>query len=266
MQHGRRRIRIVRTREPLSRRLTAEIVLVEIPGQWAHSVVSLIQASQEHRHGGLMVTNVGPGSHGARAGMARGDVLLRYDGLELDSVTTLRRLTEAHHASTKKLIRIEAARGPEDLVFEVLGGSLGITVSPLLHRSVISTSRPRRVPGRFSRTAAQAPNVMPPVIHSLEQARRHRYGTSGVGRCGGRAGEASSACLARGRTRFTVAKKVCPIAACGGTGVLSGRSLQGPVLDTGSRILRNLGRAACCKTEYRRLAAGHSMLNRPKRR
>jgi len=174
MQHGRRRIRIVRTREGLPGRLTPEIVLVEVPGQWAHSVVLLIQASQEHRHGGLMVTNVGRGSHGARAGMARGDVLLRYHGQELDSVRTLQRLIEAHHdASSKKPIRIEAARGPEDLVFEVPGGPLGITVSPLLPRSEISTSRSRRIPGRLSPTAAKAPNVMPPVIHSLEQARRH---------------------------------------------------------------------------------------------
>src|SRR5205807_1264125 len=136
-QQGRRRVRVVRTRERLQRRLAPEIVLVEIPGKWAQSVVSLIHASQEYRHVGLMVTNVGPGSQGARAGMARGDVLLRYDGLELDGVATLQRFVEAHHdVSAKKLIRIEAARGPEDMVFEVVGGRLGITVSPLLHRSM----------------------------------------------------------------------------------------------------------------------------------
>jgi len=175
MQHGRRRIRIVRTRQGLPGRVTPGIVLVEIPGQWAHSVVSLIQASTEHRHGGLMVTNVGPSGHAARARMARGDVLLRYDGHDLDSVRTLQRLIEAHQdASSKKLIRIEAARGREDLVFEVLGGPLGITVSPLLPRSEVSkTSRSRRIPGRLSPTAAKAPNAIPPVIHSLEQARRH---------------------------------------------------------------------------------------------
>src|SRR5437016_13500110 len=97
MEHRRRRIHVLRTWEECPPRMTRENVLVEVPGKWAHSVVSLIQASQEYRHAGLMVTNLGPGSQGARAGMVRGDVLLRYEGQELDNVTTLRRLSGSPH-------------------------------------------------------------------------------------------------------------------------------------------------------------------------
>jgi len=92
-------------------------VLVEVPGKWAYSVVSLIHVSQEYRQAGLMVTNIGPGSQGARAGMAQGDVLLRYEGQDLDNAATLRRLTKAHTQGTTatKPIRIEAARGADDV-------------------------------------------------------------------------------------------------------------------------------------------------------
>src|SRR3989442_65373 len=175
MEHRRRRIHVLRTWEECPPRMTRESVLVEVPGKWAHSVVSLIQASQEYRHAGLMVTNLGPGSQGARAGMVRGDVLLRYEGQELDNVTTLRRLSGAHTqgAAARTPIRIEAARGTEDITFEVPGGRLGITVSPLLHRSVTSTSRSKRVPRRFSGTGATAGKAIPRVVHTLEEARRH---------------------------------------------------------------------------------------------
>ena len=175
MERSRRRIHVLRHWEQCPPRMPRESVLVEVPGEWAHSVVSLIQGSQEYRHAGLMVTNVGPGSQGARAGMARGDVLLRYEGQELESVATLRRLSAAHTqgAAARRAIRIEAARGREDVAFEVLGGRLGITVSPLLRLSVPSASRRRRIRRRFSATSETAKRVPLRVVHTVEEARKH---------------------------------------------------------------------------------------------
>jgi len=156
--------------------VTRDTVLVEVPGKWAHSVVSLIQASQEYRHSGLMVTNVGPRSQAAQVGMVRGDVLLRYGGQELGNAETLRRLTKTHTQAVTpgKSIRIEAARGADDIEFEVTGGDLGITVSPLLHRLV--TPRSRRSLRRFLGTGETAEKVLPRVVHTLEEARQHNPG------------------------------------------------------------------------------------------
>jgi hypothetical protein len=175
MERSRRTIRVFRSWEQCPPRLTSESVLVEVPGQWVHSVVSLIQASHEYRHAGLMVTNVGPGSQGARGGMVRGDVLLRYDGQELDNAATLRRLTRTHTqgADAKKPLRIEAARGTADVAFEVLGGHLGITVSPLLHRSVTPTPRGRRILRQLLRAAQTPETATPHVVQTLEEARKH---------------------------------------------------------------------------------------------
>jgi len=175
MERTRHRIHVLRHWEECPPRMPRESVLVEVPGKWAHSVVSLVQASQEYRHAGLMVTNVGPDSQAARAGMNRGDVLVRYQGQELESVATLRRLSAgyAQGASARKPVRIEAARGREDVAFEVLGGRLGITVSRLLHRSVISAGRRKRVSRRFPGTGGTAKRATPRVVHTLEEARRH---------------------------------------------------------------------------------------------
>jgi membrane-associated protease RseP (regulator of RpoE activity) len=174
MARSRRRIRVFHSLEDCPSQITRESVLVEVPGKWAHSVVSLIEASQEYRHSGLMVTNVGPGSQAARAGIIRGDVLLRYEDRELDSVATLRRLTRAYTqgAASKKPIKIEAARGKEDVTFDVRGGQLGITVSPLLHRSAIFASRWKRILRQLG-VGQIAQKVAPRVVHTVEEARRH---------------------------------------------------------------------------------------------
>lgn len=132
---------VVRSQEDARRHIPYEPALIEVPGVWVHAVVSLIRASEKYRHHGLLVTNVGPGGEAARVGMARGDLLLRYEHVRLDRPEALRDLTrrfaERHGAS--KTAVIEAIRGSKEVRFEVAGGRLGVTVSPLLHRS-----RPRR--------------------------------------------------------------------------------------------------------------------------
>jgi hypothetical protein len=131
-----RTMRVLRSRGDQAAGIPGEPALLQVPGEWAHAVVSLVKTSEEHRHNGLIVTNIGPGSQGARAGMVRGDVLLRYDGVEIDRVETLRHLEKRHTqgGEVSRTVSIDAARGSEDLSFEVHGGRLGITVSPPLHR------------------------------------------------------------------------------------------------------------------------------------
>jgi len=154
--------------------ITSERALVEVPGEWAHSVVSLVRVSQEFRHSGLMVTNVGPGTQGARAGMRCGDLLLRYDGQELDSAATLRRLSKAYTqgAVAQKLVQIDAARGADDVVFDVFGGKLGVTVSPLLYRRGTRKGRWKRIL-QVLKPVDTGHVVMPHVVHTLEEARQH---------------------------------------------------------------------------------------------
>ena len=140
-------IRVIRGWKDSRGRIPDEPALLQVPGEWAHSVVSLVKTSQEHRHNGLIVTNIGPGGQGAASGMIRGDVLLRYDGEEIDSAATLRHLEKRHTQGREALrtITIDAARGAENLSFEVHGGRFGITVSPPLHRLKI-VQRLRREP------------------------------------------------------------------------------------------------------------------------
>jgi membrane-associated protease RseP (regulator of RpoE activity) len=177
MAHSRRRIRVFRGWEECPPRSIRNSVLIEVPGKWAFCVVSLIEASQEYRHAGLMVTNIGPGSQAARAGMVRGDVLLRYEGQELDTASTLRRLTRAYTqgAAAKKALKIEGARGKDDVEFEVRGGHLGITVSPMLHRTKTFASGWKRVLRKLG-VGDAAQKVTPHVVHTVEEARKHRPG------------------------------------------------------------------------------------------
>jgi hypothetical protein len=155
--------------------ITSERALVEVPGVWAHSVLALVRTSQEFRNLGLLVTNIGPGSQAARAGMKCGDVLLRLDGQELDSAATLRRLTKIYTqgAAAQKPIIVDAARGAEDIEFEVSGGKLGITVSPLLYRRAVRKRRWRRILGELFGFNENTPRITPHVVHTLEEARRH---------------------------------------------------------------------------------------------
>lgn len=127
---GFRRIRVIRDSDDARGYRRHDRVLVEIPREWARGVVSLIKVSDEYRHGGLLVTNVGPTGQAAIAGVARGDVLLRYDGDQLDSAETLARLASRPMQGGATL---EALRGAQELTFKLAGGRLDITVSPLLH-------------------------------------------------------------------------------------------------------------------------------------
>ncbi len=147
--------------------------LLEVPGEWAIAVMSLIEISLEHRHNGLLVTNIGPGGQGATAGMVRGDVLLRYDGAEIENVEALRGLEKRHaqDGEVRRTVSIDAARGDENLSFEVHGGHLGITVSPLLHRLRTLKALGKNQPRPLLKIMAGEREME--VIRTLEEARRH---------------------------------------------------------------------------------------------
>jgi hypothetical protein len=130
-----RTVRVIRTSNEPVRLRRNEVAFVEIPRPWAAAVASLISLSAEYRDEGLLVTNVGPASRAAAAGIARGDVLLRCDGVSLDSVESLKRLTSrSPQSGGAKELTVEALRGADEMTFQVAAGPLGITVSPLLHR------------------------------------------------------------------------------------------------------------------------------------
>jgi hypothetical protein len=133
---GRRKIRVIRKWDDFYAPFPRESVFVEVPGEWAPAIFSLVRISKEYRDNGLIVTNIGPRSQAAKAGMARGDVLLRYDGVEVDSTNTLKRLTMGYSrgVASSKAVSIDAVRGSDDVSFEVAKGPLGITVTPSLYR------------------------------------------------------------------------------------------------------------------------------------
>ena len=142
--------------------------LVQVPGAWVPAVLSLVKLSEEHRHNGLIVTNIGPDTPAATAGMLRGDVLLRYDGSEVDSIVSLKTLTKRHSHGNDKTVRIEAARGAEDVHFEVKPGALGITVSPSLHRLKLAHVSPKAVKAQLS--SPLDPSIT--LVSTLEQANK----------------------------------------------------------------------------------------------
>lgn len=118
---------------------------------WAQGIESLIRLSREYRDAGLLVTNVGPGSAAARAGVERGDVLLRYDGVPLAGGSQLRSLENRLAEGTNpRQIALDAARGSREMTFTVPAGRLGITVGPFLAR----LSNPRRGRGELIRLSA----------------------------------------------------------------------------------------------------------------
>jgi hypothetical protein len=132
--------------------------------------------SQEFRTSGLLVTNIGPGSQAARAGLRCGDVLLRFNGQELDSPATLRRLTKSYTqgAAAKKPILVQAARGTQDIEVPVYGGKLGITVSRLLYRRDVPKHSWRRTLGGLLGMTGETHRITPHVVHTVEEAREHR--------------------------------------------------------------------------------------------
>lgn len=110
-----------------------EPALVEVPGAWVPAVVGLMKLAAEHPHTGLLVTNVGPRSRAAVAGIARGDLLLKYDGVQLDKASTLKRLVRRgpEGLDPSHRVAIEAIRGGKHVRFEVVRNRLGITASSL---------------------------------------------------------------------------------------------------------------------------------------
>jgi C-terminal processing protease CtpA/Prc len=110
-------------------------VLVVTRPEWARGIASLIKLANEYRDGGLLVTNVGPNSQAASAGIERGDVLLRYDGVPLEDAQRLRNLEGiTSRGAAPRQVPLEAVRGAREMTFTVTGGRLGITVSAMLHR------------------------------------------------------------------------------------------------------------------------------------
>jgi S1-C subfamily serine protease len=114
----------------------SEPALLEVPGEWVGALTALLKLSVEHRHNGLLVTKNPQQRQAAKAGIARGDVLLRYNGVELDRVRTLRALAKkyARPEHGPEAVTIEASRGSDEISFKLSGGNLGITVSELLYR------------------------------------------------------------------------------------------------------------------------------------
>jgi S1-C subfamily serine protease len=149
------RVNVIRTVEEARAHDRRRSALVEVPGELVPVVVALTRVlrvpierdpgrragprrpsprpDRDRRPGGVVVTNIGPGSQAAKAGMARGDILLRYDGVPIDRPGRLKRLAErlAPGGGASGRVVIEGMRGPTELRFEVRGGPLGMTVSAL---------------------------------------------------------------------------------------------------------------------------------------
>ena len=110
--------------------------LVDVPSPCAHALSVLVRLSERHGHAGVIVTNIGPRSEAARVGMVRGDVLLTYDGVPLDRSVTLKHLTKGREGAAARPVLLRAARGEQELTFEVRPGRLGITFSSLFRSSI----------------------------------------------------------------------------------------------------------------------------------
>jgi S1-C subfamily serine protease len=118
--------------------------LVEVPGKCVRGVFRLLEVLSGTAEGeigrsisalsrgtpsGVVITNVGPASQAAEAGMARGDVLIQYDGNQLGGSKKLKDFTRVTDRS--KRVMVDAIRGGRELKFEVHGGALGISVNRL---------------------------------------------------------------------------------------------------------------------------------------
>jgi hypothetical protein len=128
-----RKLRVVRWWDRPQTYPPQDILLVEAPMQWAPAMRSLLSLSDAHRNTGLIVTNVGPDSSAAAGGIRRGDILLRYDGVPLDSINALLRRAGRADAGGGR-VKVDALRRGKELTFELSEGPLGLTVSTLLHQ------------------------------------------------------------------------------------------------------------------------------------
>jgi hypothetical protein len=128
-------IRVIRLGDDAKGHSRHRLALVVTPPEWARGIESLIKVSDEYRDVGLLVTNVGPSSQASTAGIERGDVLLRYDGVPLENAEQLTSIEGVPvQGETPRQVALEAVRGAREMTLTVAAGRLGITVSPLLHR------------------------------------------------------------------------------------------------------------------------------------
>jgi C-terminal processing protease CtpA/Prc len=128
-------IRVTRLGDDARGHSRHRLALVVTPPEWARGIALLIKVSDEYRDVGLLVTSVGPGGQAANAGIERGDVLLRYDGVPLEHAEQLTSLEGVPtQGEAPRQVVLEAVRGAREMTLTVAAGRLGITVSPLLHR------------------------------------------------------------------------------------------------------------------------------------
>jgi hypothetical protein len=117
---------------------------VEVPGKYVAGLVKLLEtirhpgqasvsaainALDTLEQKGVVVTNIGPKSQAAKAGMARGDQILRYNGVQLGGSEKLKDVIR--RIGPSKRVTLDAVRRGKKLAFEVHGGPLGITVQRL---------------------------------------------------------------------------------------------------------------------------------------
>jgi hypothetical protein len=159
--------------------------LVEVSGAWVRGLYALTKLSEAHSDG-VMVTNIGPGSIAAEAGMMRGDILLSYDGTPVHNTPTLKALTQPGSLVSWDRVVIEVVRGDDDLRFEVPRGRLGITVSALLSADRLRRDAHGAGPAPNSQTALPAAGADKPVIRSLDDARAHPEYEPGIIEVSGR--------------------------------------------------------------------------------
>jgi hypothetical protein len=127
---------VIRTQREARTHDPRKHALIETPRSWAAPILALIRLSDSLHNRGVIVTNIGPGSQGARAAMVRGDILLHYAGAPIHRPTTLKHLVrQRSHGELAHLpVMILGGRRGKAVRFHVVGGHLGITVSPVLRR------------------------------------------------------------------------------------------------------------------------------------
>jgi S1-C subfamily serine protease len=74
----------------------------------------------------LRIANVQAGSNAAKAGILRGDYLVRYDGKRIDSAEDLGAAKKAAEEAGKERVKVVLYRGSEEIEVEIPTGQLGV--------------------------------------------------------------------------------------------------------------------------------------------